>query len=369
MKITAIETILVGIPYRHDAPKVRLSTGAIRELMDAVYIKVETDTGIIGWGEAHGFGACTVTHAACNLLLEPLAKGAEADDIPALMTDLFRRTQGMSLNGPVRNALSGLEIALWDIKGKAEGKPIWKLLGGDGAKTLIPAYASLLRTGKPEHVIRLCTAAAGRGYRHIKVHERNEVVVDSMKAARQTVGDDIDLMLDTNCAWLPDQVIDWVRALEPIGLKWLEEPVYPPDDFTTMARIRAETGMPVAAGENLGTLQDFVRMIDAGAVDFAQPDVTKFGGIAEMMKAVAIAENRGARIEPHSPMYGPGLISTLHIIAAMKDDAMCEYYFSDLAESPLGDWAIPKDGHLRVPDGPGLGVEVDEDIIGRHRIG
>lgn len=136
----------------------------------------------------------------------------------------------------------------------------------------------------------------------------------------------------------------------------------------TLSLNNDEIGMPVAAGESLGTLQDFVRMIDAGAVDFAQPDVTNFGGIAEMMKAVAIAEERGARIEPHSPMYGPGLIATLHIIAAKKDDAMCEYYFSDLAESPMGDWAIPKDGRLRVPDGPGLGVEVDEDIINRYWI-
>lgn len=369
MKITAIETILIGIPYEHDAPKVRLSSGTIRELMDAVYIKVATDVGITGWGEAHGFSACAVTNAACNLVLKPMALGADIDDIPAVMTDLFRRTQGMSLNGPVRSALSGLEIALWDIKGKAEGKPIWKLVGGDGSKTLIAAYASLLRTGKPELVTRLCTAAVSRGYRNIKVHEKNEVVVDSMTAARETVGDDVELMLDTNCAWLPDQVIEKVRALEPIGLKWLEEPVYPTDDFTTMARIRAETGVPVAAGENLGTLQDFVRMIDAGAVDYAQPDVTKFGGIAEMMKAAAIADDRGARIEPHSPVYGPGLIATLHVIAAMKGDAMCEYYFSDLAESPLGEWAIPKDGYLRVPDGPGLGVEVDEDVIGRYRIG
>ena len=368
MKITKIEPILVGIPYEHDAPKPRLSTGSVREVMEATYVKVETDAGITGWGEAFGFGACAIAHSAVKIVVEPLAIGMDAEDISAVMTDLYRRTQGMSLNGPVRNALSGLDIALWDIKGKAEGKPIWKLLGGDGKNTRIPTYASLLRTGKAEHVVRLCESALGRGYRHIKIHERMDDAIQSVAAARKTVGGDVDLMLDTNCTWLPDEVVDKARALLPYGLKWLEEPVYPPDDFATMARIRKQTGIPVASGENLGTVQEFERMIDMGAVDYIQPDVTKFGGICEMMKAVKIALARGARMVPHSPLYGPGLISTIHIIAAMKAEAMCEYYYCDLAESPMGDWAIPKDGHMAVPDGPGLGVEVNENAIRRYRI-
>jgi L-alanine-DL-glutamate epimerase-like enolase superfamily enzyme len=123
MKITAIEPIYIGIPYKHDAPKTRLGTGQVRELMDAVYLKVETDAGITGWGEAFGFSACAIAHAACDIVLKPLALGQKADDIQALMTDLYRKTQGLSLNGPARNAFSALDIALWDIKGKAEGKP------------------------------------------------------------------------------------------------------------------------------------------------------------------------------------------------------------------------------------------------------
>jgi D-galactarolactone cycloisomerase len=186
--------------------------------------------------------------------------------------------------------------------------------------------------------------------------------------AREAVGPDIALMLDSNCAWLPDQVMDVARALLPYNLKWFEEPVYPPDDFTTLARIRKETGIPIAAGENLGTVQELKRMVDAEAVDYLQPDVTKFGGICEMVKAAEIAEAQGVSLMPHSPLYGPGLISTLHIVAAMKAEALCEYYYCDLAESPMGDWAIPQGGFMRVPDGPGLGVAVNEDIVRRYRL-
>ncbi len=368
MKITSIEPITIGIPYTHDAPRTASGDGKVRELMDAVYLKVGTDAGITGWGEVFAFGSHAIMQAACELVVKPLATGLDIDDIPAAMTGLFRRTQGMSGKGPVRHALSGLDIALWDIHGKAQGVPIWRLLGGDGSRSTLPAYASLIRTGEPEHVVRLCRSALERGYSMIKLHERNDLVVESVAQAREAVGDGVDLTLDTNCAWLPDEVMTMARALVPFGLAWLEEPVYPTDDFKTMARVRAETGIAVAAGENLGTVQEFGCMIDAAAVDFIQPDVSKFGGICEMMKAVKIADEAGVSFAPHSPVYGPGLIATLHIAAAMKQDTICEYYYADLAGSPMGDWAIPRDGIFRIPGGPGLGIEIDEDMIGRYRL-
>ena len=368
MKITRIEPVFLRLPYEHGGPKPPLGMGETRTTMDALLVRVETDQGLTGWGEAFGFATTPVTLPAIRDIIAPLAVGREADDIAVLTTDLKRRLQNMMRGGPARFALSALDIALWDIRGKAEGKPIWRLLGGDGSRRTLPAYASLTRTGAPEHVVTLCRSAVERGYREIKLHERNELTVESVKLAREAVGGDIELMLDTNCAWLPDEVMPMARALAPFGLKWLEEPVYPTDDFRTMARVRAETGVPVAAGENLGTVQEFGCMIDADAVDFIQPDVSKFGGICEMMKAVDVAEAAGVSFTPHSPVYGPGLIATLHIAAAMKQDTICEYYYADLAESPMGSWAVPQDGMFAVPDGPGLGAEVDEDAIARFRL-
>lgn len=364
MKITRVEPMLIELPYEHGAPKPALGTGAVRTLMDAVYIRVDTDEGVTGWGEAFGFGSCPITLAAAKIIVAPLAEGRDPTDIPALMTDLHRRLQGMSLNGPVRFALSGLDIALWDIAGKIAGQPIHRLLGGDGKRTRIPVYASLLRMLDEGYVAKVSAEAVARGYRHIKLHERT---VETVAAARHAVGPDIALMLDTNCSWSTDQAIDMARQMADCDLFWLEEPVSPPDDFDGLARVRRAGGIPVAAGENLGTYHDLRRIIEAGAVDVVQPDVTKLGGISEMWKAIAFAAERGARLEPHSPLYGPGLIATQHLIAAMDQDAMCEFYFCDLGASPMGDAINAVDGFMRVPDGPGLGVEVDEQVIEQYR--
>jgi L-alanine-DL-glutamate epimerase-like enolase superfamily enzyme len=365
MKITHIEPMLIALPYEHGAPKPALGSGAIRTMMDAVYIRVDTDEGITGWGEAFGFGGCAIALEAAKIIVAPMAIGRDPTDIPALMTDLFRRVQGMALNGPVRFALSGLDIALWDIAGQIAGQPIHRLLDGDGKRTRIPAYASLLRTQNTTHVANISAEAAARGYRHIKLHEKT---VEEVAAARNAVGPDVALMLDTNCHWSPDDAVEAARRLQEHDLMWLEEPVSPPDDFDGLKRVRREGGLPIAAGENLGTVNDLKRIIEANAVDFVQPDVTKLGGITEIWKAVEFAACQGAVLEPHSPLYGPGLIATQHVIAAMRQDAMCEYYFCDLGASPMGDAILATDGFMDVPMGPGLGVEIDLSVIERYRI-
>jgi L-alanine-DL-glutamate epimerase-like enolase superfamily enzyme len=364
MKITHIEPMLIELPYEHGAPKPMLGTGATRTMMDAVYIRVDTDEGITGWGEAFGFGACRIAHAAAKMVVAPLAIGRDPTDVSALMADLHHRLQGMSLNGPVRFALSGLDIALWDIAGKIAGQPIHRLLGGKGKRTRIPVYASLMRMQNAADVAKVSAEAAARGYRHIKLHERT---VEAVAAAREAVGPDVALMLDTNCSWSPDEAVEMARRMQDHDLFWLEEPVSPPDDFDGLARVRRDGGIAVAAGENLGTLNDFRRILDAGAVDFVQPDVTKMGGITEMWKAVAVAAEREANLEPHSPLYGPGLVATQHVVAAMAADAMCEFYFCDLGASPMGDAILSVDGFMSVPEGPGLGVDIDEQVIQRYR--
>ena len=366
MKIIHVEPMLIALPYEHGAPKPTLGSGAVRTLMDAVYMRVDTDEGVTGWGEAFGFGACAITLEAAKIVVAPLAVGRDPTDIPALMADLHHRLHGMALNGPVRFALSGLDIALWDIAGKMAGQPIHRLLGGDGTRARVPAYASLLRTQDSVHVANLSADAASRGYRHIKLHERT---VEEVAAARQAVGPDVALMLDTNCHWSTAEAIEAAKRMREHDLMWLEEPVSPPDDFQGLKQVRDEGGIPVAAGENLGTFNDLRRMVDAGAVDFVQPDVTKLGGISEIWKAVEFAAERGAALEPHSPLYGPGLIATQHVIAAMKQDALCEYYFCDLGASPMGDAILATDGFMDVPTGPGLGVDVDLEVIERYRIG
>jgi D-galactarolactone cycloisomerase len=378
MKLTRITPIHIAIPYEHGAPKPIQTSGRERATMDAVYVKVETAAGIVGWGEAYGFGACAVTAAAIAKMIAPLAEGrALAEEgngagVAALMLDLRRKTQSAGLNGPVSFGLSGLDIALWDIAGKIAGKPLHALLG-KGAKRRVPAYASMLKLGQPEHLKRVLGIALARGHRQIKLHEKT---VEAVAVARGIVGAHVPLMLDCNCAFLAEEATAVAERLKPYDLAWFEEPIFPPDDYAALARLRA-VGVPIAVGENLGNLNEVRRLLEARAVDIVQPDVCKMGGVTELMKALALARAMNVAAEPHSPYYGPGLIASVHCLAALDEnpdadggghETLCEYFFADLAASPCGEAAIPRDGYLAVPEGPGLGVEVDEGMLERFRV-
>src|SRR6267142_83674 len=241
----------------------------------------------------------------CNEIL-PFAMSRKVEFI-------WFRTRGMSRNGPVAFALSGLDIALWDLKGKVAGAPIWKLLGGTG-RPRVEAYASLMRLG-PAHVGKVAADAAARGYRHIKLHEHS---VEAVAAARAAVGPDVPLMLDTNCFWpTVEAAREAARQMQPHSLAWLEEPLYPPDDFEGLARLRREAGVPIAAGENLGNRHDVRRIAQAQAVDIVQPSLAKMGGISEVVHAIADAGRLGVRVVPHSPYSGPALVAAVHVIAAL----------------------------------------------------
>ncbi len=364
MKITRIEPMLVAIPYDHGAPKSVDLTGAVRKTIDAVYVKVETDEGVTGWGEAFGFGGCTLVHAAFEKLITPIALGMDAADIEGTMLQLHRRVLNLGRNGVAIFALSGIDIALWDIRGKIAGKPVHKLLNANSRDSM-PAYASLLRIGDAATVANVATHARSEGYNHIKLHERTVPVVE---AARKAIGADCELMLDTNCQWTPPEALEMARKLAHTNLAWLEEPIYPPDDYRALAELRRAGIMPIAAGENLGNVVDAEHMMEMQAVDVMQPDAAKMGGITELWKLVQIAREKGQRVEPHSPLFGPGWIAAVHVVAAMEQEALAEFYYARLEASPLGDMIYPRDGRMLAPRTPGLGIHVDEKIIARYRI-
>lgn len=363
MKITRIEPMLVGFPYDHGGPKSADLTGAIRHTMDALYVKVETDEGITGWGEAFGFGGCALTHAAYERLVTPIALGKDALDIEGTMGDLHKRVVNLGRNGAAIFALSGIDIALWDIRGKVQGKPVHKLLNAN-SRDRVPAYASLLRLNEAPIVARVTEAALKRGYHHIKLHERT---VECVAAARNVMGQGMDLMLDTNCEWTPPRALEMAKAFERYELAWLEEPINPPDNFEAMAALRNAHHTPIAAGENLGNYFDVRNIINAGAVDVVQPDAAKIGGITELWKAMNYAHEKGVRAEPHSPLFGPGWIASVHVVAAMQEDTLAEFYYADLEACPIGDMIYPKNGFMDVPQGPGLGMDVDEKVIAKYR--
>ena len=360
MKIARIEPILIAVPFSYGGP---LQTGPNAfTSMDTLFVRVETDTGITGWGEAYGMRTCRVTRAAFEDLVLPLAVGRDCSDIALLMTELQRRLHNSGRNGPAGFALSGLDVALWDIAGKAAGMPLYRLLGGRAAAP-VPVYASLLRYGDAGLVERNAAAAVERGYELVKVHEITEACV---AAARAAIGPAIPLMVDCNCPWPAEEAVAMARRLTRQNLKWLEEPVWPPDDYAGLARVRREGGVPVAAGENAGTPQDFLAL--GQAVDFIQPSLPKIGGITALRQIIETAKARGVAVALHSPFFGPSLIASLHVIAALLPGGVVERFYCDLEASPLGEAVEASDGMMHVPDGPGLGLTVDERVLARYRV-
>ena len=354
MRITAVTGHVATTPFDYGNPAGPGGNLHLRA-MDTLLVRVETDAGLVGWGEGFGFTLVQTTKDALERLVAPACIGADAADIPGLMTGLARGFHNFGRNGAMSFALSGLDIALWDLAGKAEGKPLHALLGGK-KRDAVPAYASLLRYGVPDLVRENAAKATARGYRHVKLHE---VEVPCIAAAREGTPADIPLMLDINCRWdTVEQALAFADAVRPFGVRWIEEPVWPPEDARAIAAVRARCGLPIAAGENCGTPEDFRLMFEAGSVDVAQPSVTKIGGVSGMRAVQALAARHGVVVVPHSPYFGPGLLATLHLLAAMEVESPLEVYFADLQRPPYPALE-PHGGMVAVPDGPGLGLEPD----------
>jgi len=365
MKITKVETIVVNMPMVIEGAVVPKQGGRPRTSMDTLLVRVDTDEGVSGWGEAFGHRIFPATRAALDTMIGPLCIGRDPTAIGPLVDELQRGLAGVGRNGPAMYALSAVDIALWDIAGKLAGLPLYRLLGGSPRKAL-PAYASLLRYGEPGAVTHHVEKALKRGYRHIKLHE---ITVPPINAARDAAGPDIPIMVDCNCPWTVAEAIDMAHRLEPFSLKWLEEPVWPPEDHAGLARVQEQGGIPTAAGEN-AMLPEFKGLFGAGAVSYAQPSVTKVGGITQMRKVMALADAHGVAVVPHSAYFGPGLIASIHCIAAMPGESLVERYDADFVVNPLHDAIMPdRNGCLPVPQGPGLGVDPDPAVVAKLRVG
>jgi L-alanine-DL-glutamate epimerase-like enolase superfamily enzyme len=362
VKITRVETVVLNLPMLIDGATPMLG-GRARTSIDMLLVRVDTDAGLTGWGEAFGHRIFPATRAAIDTLLGPMCVGRDATAIAALNEDLQRVLHGVGRSGATIYALSGIDIALWDIAGKAAGLPLYRLLGGSPRADL-PAYASLLRYGTAAAVAHYTAQALARGYRHLKLHE---ITVPEVRAAREVAGPDLPIMLDTNCPWSVTEAIAMAQRLAPLGLTWLEEPVWPPEHVAGLAEVRRRGGIPTAAGENYGTAWDFRRAFEAGALDVAQPSVTKIGGVTGLRTVQALAETFGVTVVPHSAYFGPGLLASIHCIAAMATESLVERFYCDFAENPLGEAIHPQHGRIPVPQGPGLGVDPDPALVQRLR--
>jgi L-alanine-DL-glutamate epimerase-like enolase superfamily enzyme len=357
MRITSVS----GTVYRQDVvhrPAIPAAFAAGRPTHTTLLVRVETDDGLVGWGEGFGnFGAAPSTQVALEQLVQPRAVGQDPTDeqLTQRITDALYVA---SASGPVAYALSGLDIALWDLRGKAEGRPVHELLGGARTEALT-CYASFPRYSAPDLVRSETDEAIRRGYAAIKLHDVERPAIEAASALCQPAG--IPLMVDANCHWTPGELPEVWAWMPP--LLWLEEPVWPPENYDALADLRRRRSVPIAAGECAPSVVDFDRMMAVGAVDFAQPSVTKIGGITAMRRLMLEAARLGVGFAPHSPYTGPGLIATLHLCAALWPDALVEHLFFDLQSGPFGDAVVPQRGRFVLPQGPGLGVEPDPGVL------
>src|SRR5688500_12140786 len=340
----------------------RLGSGGWRSL-DFCLVRVDTDAGLTGWGEAFSYSCRRAVVAAVRDMIAPLAVGRDATDIGALHRDIQRRLHIFGRFGITAFALSGLDIALWDLAGKAAGKPLHALLGG-AKRERLACYASLLRYSDPSLAARQCEHALADGFSAIKLHEISEPAIC---AARAALPRDTPLLLDVNCEWSVKDAIAIGRRLAPMAPGWLEEPVFPPEDGAGLRAVGAATGIPIAAGENCCFATQFAALFDAGAVQFAQPSVTKVGGVTEFRAIASLASQRGVQLAPHSPYFGPGALATLHLIAALAPQARFEYFYLRAEASMYGSLLSPRSGELRVAVQPGLRADPDPDVIRRYR--
>jgi L-alanine-DL-glutamate epimerase-like enolase superfamily enzyme len=361
VKITAVEALPLAIPWAPLEPPSPWTAALGRQIL----VRVDTDAGLAGWGEAFALGAPAAVCAVVHDVLRPLLLGERATDIERLVDRLQRATLLFGRRGLGMFALSGVELALWDLAGQARGVPVYELLGGPVAPRL-PAYASLARFERPADVARAARQAVAQGFRGVKLHQTD---VASVAAAREAVGADVALMLDVNCAWTPAEAIRMGRALARYELAWLEEPVWPPEDYRGLARVAAALETPIAAGENEATAVGFRELLLAGAAGILQPSPTKVGGLGEARRIAALAAAWNVAVVPHSYYFGPGLAATLHLAAATAGMRWVEWPVGTLVTPLLETPLAPVDGWLVPPAGPGLGVRPNPDALRRHPLG
>jgi D-galactarolactone cycloisomerase len=362
VRITAVEAIALSIPFQYGAQGWKLGSGGWKAL-DFCLVRVDTDSGLTGWGEAFSYSCRRAVAASLKDMVAPIAIGWDARDIAGLHREIQKRLHIFGRFGITAFALSGLDIALWDLAGKAQGKPLHALLGG-ARRERLGCYASLLRYADIDLVTQYCKRALDDGYRAIKLHEVSEPVI---AAARAAVPRNVTLLLDVNCEWTVPEAVAVGKRLARLGLEWFEEPVFPPEDAAGLRAVAEGCGIPIAAGENCCFASQFAALLDARAVQYAQPSVTKVGGITEFLKVAALVRERGAKLAPHSPYFGPGALATLHLLAALTDDARFEYFYMWPDATLYGSALQPRSGELALPRGPGLGADPDPDVIRRYR--
>jgi len=372
LTITDIKAYPTSFPLPRDG-NVRLGIGrAVKK--DAVVVKVTTAGGLVGWGESHHARAPSTIAKLVETTLKMLVVGEDATDVQGVWKKIYgKQLASHGLGAGTAMAMSGIDMALWDIRGKATGWPLYKLLGGRSRP--VKAYAGGISLGfqPPDELVDEARKHLEAGYKSVKLRLGDNPKDDlaRVRAVRKAFGDELVILTDANIGYTVADARAVMPGLDECGVAWLEEP-FPAHDYRSYREAKAFGRVPLAAGENHYTRFEFSRLIDEGVVTILQPDLSKTGGVTEVMKIAAMASAHKLPVHPHTSMTGLNMAASIHVLAALDDPG---YFEGDVSRNNLfrdvmvnEPYRVDASGCVLPLEGPGLGLEVDEDFLVRHPV-
>jgi L-alanine-DL-glutamate epimerase-like enolase superfamily enzyme len=370
MKITRVEPIHLRLP---------MVTERCDGSQETLAVRVHTDAGIVGVGEAdtsslvaRAIIEAPLSHKICRGLAECVV-GEDPFEIDRLIHRMYEGSIFFGRQGAVIQAMSGIEIALWDIVGQATKQPVYKLLGG-GFRKKFRAYASILFGDTPRETGEIARRLAGQGFRAVKfgwgpMGQSEESDIAHVRAAREGLGPDVELMVDAGLCWDTATAMRRARQFEEFNLTWLEEPLHP-DNIEGYGRLTSHSPVRIAAGEEICDVAEFQKMMDEGGIDVVQVDVTRVGGLARSKRIGWDSVARHRLCVNHSYKTGINIAASLHFVAALPNTTYFEYCVEQGAlRKQLTRQTFPVvNGEVAVPEDPGLGIQLNDEIVEKHRV-
>jgi L-alanine-DL-glutamate epimerase-like enolase superfamily enzyme len=371
MKITRVEAIPLRLPEINER-----CDGS----QETLVVKVHTDTGLVGIGEVDSSAVVAkaiidapLSHKICRGLAQCVL-GEDPFEIEKLIHKMYEGSIFFGRQGAAIQAMSGVEIALWDLVGKATGRPVYQLLGGGFRKTF-RAYASILFGDTPAETEQIGRQLVAQGFKAVKfgwgpLGQSEASDIAHIRAARRGIGDSTELMIDAGLAYDTATAIRRSKQFEEFRPRWFEEPLHP-DNVEGYGKLSNQSPIPIAAGEEICDVAEFARMMDVGGIDVAQVDVTRVGGLARSKRIGWDSAERHRLCVNHSYKTGINIAASLHLVAALPNTYYFEYCVEQGAlRQTLTKQRFPvKDGEISVSEEPGLGIELDEEVVAKYRVG
>jgi D-arabinonate dehydratase len=372
LRIRNVDAVMLRLSdeiYERDALAVK---GGAEHPMEVLLVIVETDSGLIGYGESVSYGSLYAVYAAVKKVLVPMLRGHEVDGIADLWDRMYKATFRLGRRGIMISAMSGIDIALWDLLGKELGAPIYRLLGGRAKRIKGYITGGYYREGKDiRKLVEEVKNYVKQGFKTVKIKVGGVELAEDirrLRAIREEFGDSLEIAVDANNVYSFNEALKAGREFEKLGVIFFEEPIM--TDFPDLSAELARTlEIPIAGFETAYTLYEFRELISKRAVDIVQADAAWNGGITEMHRIGVMARAYGLPLIPHYSAGGVGFVASLHVALAIGSP-MVEYHLrpNKLREGLAGDAIKYENGEFLPPAGPGLGIKPSEKVIEEYNV-